>query len=649
MLNIFRQRQTLVKVVFGVVLFLVVITMVITLIPGLTGDFGDTAVAGVAAEVGGEKITEFDVQQSVQQVSTRNKVPPEMMPFYTQQILNEMIVEKASVHEAERLGLKVNESELQSQLKRDQNLFPNGNFVGLDQYEAMISERFGMSIAQFEERYRQALLLDKLRQLVTDSVTVTPADLHQAFVHDNEKVTIDYVAINPADFKKDVNASDSTLQEYFNKNKERYQVPEKRKAKVLLISKSAVREATTISEDELNKYYQSHLDTYRIPEQVTVRHILIKADPKNPAQIEAAKKKAEDLLKQLKAGADFGELAKKNSEDAGTAPTGGLLVNIGRKQMVPEFEQAAFSLAPNQLSGLVQTMYGIHIIKGVAHEQPHLQTLDQAKAAILPVLKEEKVNKIAADTTDAAAQELSKTPGDIQAIASKYHAQVLEPPPFGINENLQNIGTTPGFMQEVFGMEKNQVGSPVQVTDGYAVPVLLDILPPHQAQFEEVKETVKNDYTDEQSKAKAQDKAQTLAKTLDGQGKDKDIKKAAKEAGLTVKTSPAVNREGVIPSLGNVRDLDAKIFTLPVGGVGGPLATQGLQVVYEVAAHEAPNEQDFAAKKKDIEQKVLAAKRQTAFEIFQDNLKKKYQASGDLKLHQDVIARLTSPNAPRPQ
>src|ERR1035437_2031741 len=121
MLNVFRKKQTLVKIVLGFVLFLVCITMVITLIPGMTGDTGDTAANPVVAEVAGDKITAYEVQQSLQQVSQRNKLPSEMMPFYSSQILNEVILEKASLQEASRLGLKVAESELLQQLRQTPN------------------------------------------------------------------------------------------------------------------------------------------------------------------------------------------------------------------------------------------------------------------------------------------------------------------------------------------------------------------------------------------------------------------------------------------------------------------------------------------------------------------------------------------------
>src|SRR5579884_3071238 len=242
MLNLFREKKTQ-QIVLGAILFLVCAAMVITLIPGLGGDEGDTINNPSVAEVAGERITEFDVQQSLQQVSQRNKIPSEMMPFYTSQILNEMILEKASLKEANRLGLQVDESELIAQLHQDPNLFPNGNFVGQEQYENMISDRFGMTVAQFEQRYRDALLLQKLRDLVTDSVNVSPAEVHAAFIQENEKIVLDYVALPPSDFKKDVQVTDAALEQYYKTNKARYQVPEKRAAQIILISKAKVREA----------------------------------------------------------------------------------------------------------------------------------------------------------------------------------------------------------------------------------------------------------------------------------------------------------------------------------------------------------------------------------------------------------------------
>ncbi len=648
MLNIFRQRQTLVKAVFGVILFLVVVSMAITLIPGLGGDIGDQTNNPVLAEVAGDKVTEFEVQQSLQQVSQRNKIPPEMMPFYTNQILNEIVLEKASMNEATRLGLTVDESELREQLKRDPNLFPNGGFVGLDQYENIISEKAGMSVAQFEERYRQAMLLEKLREFITDSIVVSPEEVRKTFLAEGEKIVVDYVALNPDDYKKEITPSDSALEDYFKTNKDRYRVPDKRSAKILFLDSIKAKAGVTITDADRKKYYQDHLDSYRVPERVSVQHILFKADPKNPAELEQARKKAEDALKKLKAGGDFTAMAKQLSDDKGSAPLGGFLINVVRKQTVPEFEKVAFSLAPGAMSDLVSTQFGIHIIKSISHEQAHLQTLEEVRAAIIdPLLQQEKGNKIVADTADKASRELAKDPLQIEAIAAKYQAEVLAPPPFTQNENIPRVGASGNFMQEVFGLEKNHAGPAMEVPGGYAVPVLLDILPAHPAALSEVKDQVKIEYINEQSRAKATSKAMDLAKALEQQ-ETKDIKKASKSLGLTVKTSPPLTRDGTIPSVGPVKDLSPKIASMPPGAVDGPANLQGFQVVFEIVSREPPNDAEFAVKKAEVQARLLNEKRRLAFDVFQDSLKKKMISSGDLKFHQDAIAKLTAATNPKP-
>lgn len=649
MLNVFRRKQTLVRWVLGVILFLVCLSMVITLIPGLTGDLGDNANNPVVAEVAGEKITQADVQQGVQEVSARNKIPPELMPYYTTQILNQMILQKVSLHEASRLGLKVDELEMQAALRQDQALFPNGGFVGQEQYEDMVSQRFGITVAQFEEHLRQELLLQKIRQLVTDSLAVPPEEVHRTYQRENEKMSLDYVAVNPAELQKEITAAEGDLERYLKENKDRYQVPDKRLAKILFFDQVKFRHQVPVSEAEVKKYYQDHLDTYRQPERVTVRHILLKADPKDPAQLAAAKAKAQDLLKKLKGGADFILLARENSDDKATAEVGGIIANVTRHQMVPEFEKAAFSLAPGALSEPVQTQYGIHIIKLITHDAAGVQPLSEVKQLIQLTLSKDAVNKLVADSTEQASQALARSPADIEAIAPKYHAEVLAPPPLSLTDNVPRIASASGVLQEIFSLEKNHAGAPIQIAEGYAIPVLLDVFPGHPAELQEVKEQVKKGYTEEQARAKAVAKAKELVKVLEGQTGPKDIKKAAKSLGMTVKTSPSLTRDGNIPSVGVLKDLlDPKALAQPVGATGGPVRSQDLQVVYQIASREPANEQEFPAKKAQLEERLLNEKRQVAFEVFQDNLRKKLASAGDLKMHSDVIGKLTSPASSRP-
>ncbi len=165
-----------------------------------------------------------------------------------------------------------------------------------------------------------------------------------------------------------------------------------------------------VTPDDLRSYYDQHRDQYRVPEQVKVSHILIKTPLPGPdgkvdeKGVAEAQRRAEDLLKQLKSGAKLEDLAKKYSEDPGSAKQGGSLGWIGKGQTVPEFEKVAFSLPKGQISDLVKSSYGFHIIRVDDKQDAHMKTLDDVKAEIEPILKHQKGQQIAQKKADALAK-----------------------------------------------------------------------------------------------------------------------------------------------------------------------------------------------------------------------------------------------------
>ncbi|HWP85492.1 MAG TPA: SurA N-terminal domain-containing protein, partial [Terriglobia bacterium] len=342
MLNFFRRSALMVKIFFVVLLALMSLSLVITLIPGMTGITTDASGIEVVAEVGGEPITSWQVQQGVLQMGRNNQVPSEMLWLYTDQVLDQMIMEKAVVLEAERMGLRVTEDDLRRRLRMIQELFPGGKFVGQQQYEDMVLSRFGTSVEEFETRFRNGLLRERLRQVVTDSIGVSPEEIHAAFVRDNEKLVLQYVFLEPAAFRSAVAATDAALQEYYQSNASRYQLPEQRRAKILLIESQKVRDSVSVTDAEMQKYYQDHIENYRVPERVAVRHILFRATDKEPEKLAQARQKAADVMQRLKAGRTFEQLAAEFSEDTANAMQGGDLGWIVRGQTVPNFENVAF-------------------------------------------------------------------------------------------------------------------------------------------------------------------------------------------------------------------------------------------------------------------------------------------------------------------
>ncbi|MBI2819615.1 MAG: peptidyl-prolyl cis-trans isomerase, partial [Acidobacteria bacterium] len=576
-----------------------------------------------------------------QQMGRTNQVPAEMLWLYTEQVLDQMVLEKASVLEAERLGLRVAPEDMLMRLRLIPELFPGGKFVGQEEYDAMVQSRFGTSVAAFETRFRNSLLMEKLRQVVTDSITVSPREVRDAFHKENEKLVLHYVFFEPSAYEKQVTATDAALQEYYQNNSARYQLPEQRRARILLFDKEKVRESVSVTDAEKQKYYQDHLDNYRVTERVSVKHILLRAREQEPEKLEEARKEAADLLKKLKAGANFEELAKANSDDTASAVKGGDLGWIVRGQTVLNFEKAAFSLEPGTLSEPIQTEYGIHILKVSEHEQARVKPLEEVQTEIENLLLDEKVQNLISTSAEQAAADWRRDPQKLDAVADRYHGTVLTPAAFSRSGIIEGLPGSQAVSEDVFLLETNQIGRPVPTPSGYAIPLLEEIIPPRTPDLAEVKEQVRTDYVDEQSRQKAQAEALDLVQALERQDK-RDLVRQARAMKLTPETTEPLTRSGAIPSVGAVKDLGPRLETIQPGEIAGPVPIGDGQIVFQLESREPPKDEDFAAQQELIRQRLLSQKQTMAFVSFQNNLKMRMTESGDVQIHAAVLERLNS-------
>src|SRR6266705_2255105 len=321
------------------------------------------------AKVGDESVTLQDVRQQLAEIEQRNQVPKPLEALYAQQILKQLVFQKEIEYEAKRLGITVSDQERADRiLQLLPTAFNGGSFVGKDQYAAMVQQRFQLTVAAFEELIRQGLLEEKFRKLVTDGISVGPAELQDEFLYINEKVKLDYALIKPEDLEGKISPDEAEIRAAYDKNQSKYQVPERRVVRYALVDVNQIRQSVQISDDMLKQQYQANIQQYQVPNRVHVEHILFMTVGKTDAEVEEIKKKAEDVLKQVKKGGKFEDLAKKYSEDPGSKDKGGDLSWITQGQTVPEFEKTAFSLSPGQVSDLVKTQYGFHIIKVLEKE-----------------------------------------------------------------------------------------------------------------------------------------------------------------------------------------------------------------------------------------------------------------------------------------
>jgi len=633
------DKNRWIKITMTVILVLICVSMVITLIPGLMSGSIMSSSPDTVATVNGEDITLVNVQQQLAQQTRQQSIPQGMRGIYARQILDQMIFQRALDVEAQRLGLQVTDDE---ETQRIRQILPDawsGDVWLKDKYVTEVQNLTGMSVSEFETALRDQMIANKFRSIVTDGITVSPAEIAQEFRWRNEKVKIAYALIKPEDLAASIHPSDADLASYFAKNSSRYQIPEKRSARYALLDLAKLRAHTQVSDDELQAYYNSHIDEYKVQNRVHVEHILFKTVGKTDAEIAEIRQKADDVLKQAKHGANFEDLAKKYSEDDATKPKGGDLDWIVEGQTVAEFQQAAFSLPKGAISDLVKTQYGFHIIKVIDHETARTKSLDEVRATITPIILDDKVNATADNLANQMASAVRQSNRQsLDDLARKFNLDLGETPPAAITEPAGALGDSPDVHQALFQLNAGQISQPVHVDSGFVVLAVKDNIPAHQGTLAEVHDRVLADYQNAQAVTLARSKADELGKLVAG---GTALDKAAKSLGLDVKTSDSFSRTGSIPDVGTGKQV-SDAFTMGVGQVSKPVQSGSNWLVYSVVSHELPNPDDIVKQSPDIQQTLLQTKQDAAFDAFRTALEDRLRSEGKLNINADVLKRLTT-------
>jgi peptidyl-prolyl cis-trans isomerase D len=643
------------KIVLGGLLVIICAAMVIVLVPGgILGDaFGFQSNLGqnVLAKVGSQEISVTEVQQQARNMGRQQfprGLPQALMPFLIQRAAQNLITQKAMLVEAQRVGLGVSNAELQDELQHGPmgpELFPNGNFIGEQAYEDFVSQ-FNMSVPQFEQAMKEQLLRQKLMDMVTGSVTASPEELEQQFTKDNTKVKFEYAVLTVDQLKKGIHPSEAELKAFYDKNKQTYvnSIPEKRKVSYIFIDSGKLAGQVQVTPDDLQRYYNDHQDEYRVPEQVQVRHILIKTPPPgpdgkvDPKAVEAAKQKAEDILKQLHAGADFAKLAEKDSQDTASAKNGGSLGWVQRGQTVQEFEKAAFSLPKGSTSGIVQTSYGFHIIHVDDKQEAHLKPLSEVAAQITPLIAQDKAAQAAQNLADRV-QSAARSEG-MEKAAAQNSLQVTTTDFVSRNDALPGLGQSPEFMDAIFSASANQPPDMTNLRQGYVVYRVTAVKPPQTPSFEQVRSRVESEFVNQQATAMLAQKTQELS---DRARAMHDLKKAAKEAGATLKSSELVTRKDQVPDVGAMSGQAGVVFTMKPGEITGPIDNGTSGAVLSLLDREEPSPADFQKAKDQVREQVVQQKRDQLLELFVSNLREQMEKNGKIQINQQVLKQLTTP------
>ncbi|HWF10014.1 MAG TPA: peptidyl-prolyl cis-trans isomerase [Bryobacteraceae bacterium] len=635
MFDLFRSRDKAVRITLSVLLGLVGLSMVTYLIPTTGNDTGNPADRTVVATIGKQDLTSQEVSKQIQLLTRNRQIPPELLSIYVSQTVQQMISDRAMAYEAARLGIRVSSDETDNAIM--DSLPPEATKGGKvdSAMMAAVLQQQGLSMADLKDDTARQILISRLHQIVTEGVVVSPREIADEFHRKNDKVRLDYALIAPAKFQAEAEPSEAEIKAYYDAHKSSFQTPEKHSLAVVLIdpAKIAIQQ---VSDAVLQKEYNANIDKYKTAERVQARHILIKSDASNDA---AKKAKAEGLLKQIQAGADFAKLAKENSDDPGSAAMGGELGFIVKGQTVPEFEKAAFSLQPGQTSGLVKTTYGYHIIQVEKHEQAHTQPFEEVRPQLFQEYVQRTQQAQLEQLADKAVAEMRKDPAHPEKAAEAVGGTVIRAENIQAGDPIPGIGVSKEITDAAAPLRKGEVAAGPVVLPGNKVAIVsvTDYQAAHPASLDEVRTDVRNKASQDKLQEIVSKKAAELAAKAQANGGD--LAKAAKEMGIELKTSPDVNRQAAIEGIGSASSLpDA--FTKPVGAVFGPVAVPGGRVVAKIVAKTPADLAELPAQSSTIRDELRQAKTRDRNTMFEDGLKKRLQDDGKLKIHQDVIARL---------
>ncbi len=646
MIRFLQQDTRLAKAIYVVIIAAASVGMVVYLIPGLMsgGAAAPDTYAVVYPHWYSRYLSSGDVvslqrvrqvaRQQVMQRSPQYADNPMIMNFFTQQVGQQLVQQQIMLTEAERLGITATDQDVSTYLHNGptgETLFPNGKFIGQEQYTALVNNRLNMSVADFEENIKKQIILQRLQAMITAPVSVSDKEVRENYRKENIKIKFDYAVISSDDLRKTINPSDTELQAFFQKNAGRYAnaVPEQRTITYFAFTPNQIPGGIPQpSQQEIQAYYNQHQSDYQVPEQARSRHILVKVAPNADAKTDAAAKaKAEDIANQLRKGASWTDIAKKDSDDPGSKDSGGELGFAQHGRMVPEFDNAIFNQKIGDIQ-VVKSQFGYHVVQVEERQAAHSQSLAEVADTIKATLSRQLISQ----AEENYARQLSDEAGKkgLQATAAAHHLEVVTAPPVGANGVISALPDGSQIVSKAFQAKQGAAPQYAQTGEGFAIFQVTGISPAHAPTFADWKSHVLDDFRDQQLPGLLTQKT----KELDDKAKaSNDLAKAAKEVGASVKTSDLVGQNGQVPEVGQVGQVAPQLFDLTVGAISGPINTGRTGVVAKLLQKQEPSADEIQKNFDQTRDQMLEQRRGEAFELFASNIANNYKKHNQIRFN----------------
>ena len=568
---------------------------------------GGTSTAGgddraYALRVNGDTVTYRDydralyfAEQNYRQMYG-GQMTPEMLAGLgiQKQVIDALIDQKLLQQEAARLNLDATPQEIRERILEIPTLNPDGKFVGPELYKRYVTGSLGFSSeAEFEEQLAAEITQQKIESALASSIMVSPKAAEAEYRRMIENSRIRYVLYPASREAASVTITPAEVEAYYRANQAKYAHGEQRSVKYLLADYNRLRSQIVPDDAMLRQRYESNKEQYKTAESARILHILIKVDPTASAEVDAAaRNRAQSLVAQLRAGADFGELARANSADPSSASLGGDMGFVERGQTVPPFDNAAFSIPLNTISEPIRSeQFGYHIIKVLERRPPGYRTYDEVKPQLAVQAAEDQSRSIAKEEMARIAavikQKKPNTPDEFAALANDKVTS-NDTQWFAKNEMIPGLGYNAPLSNWAFTAKAGDVGTVMATQRGIVIPYLANVRPAGVTPLADIRARVENDAKLDKGRELAKAK---LAAALPGAA---SIDGVALKLGLTA-SDTSVSRQGNVAGMsGDTSALVNAAMSAPVGQLQGPIIIGDGAVAFQVVDQKRVTPQEIA-------------------------------------------------------
>jgi len=545
--------------------------------------------------------------------------------------LDALILNRLVILEAEKMNLMVSDQELaesifkQPQFQKD-NKFSNSLYNNYLRFSRI-------SARDFEDNQRKNLLREKLEGIIKASTQISESEIQEAYKNENEKIKFKYIGFSKDYFKPAGRPSDEETQKYFESHKSQFEVPEQIQVQYVKLTPKMVEETIAIYEEDIKDYYDTNQAKFFIKKQYKASHILIKNDTPLPfgedlsdeeiekllnEADEKTKIKTDEILKQIKEGADFGEMAKKYSADTASGNNGGSLGQFSRGMMVPEFEAALDQLKAGELGGPVKTMFGFHIIRLEEVKEEHLKPLTEVQEEIKKILKDDKAQKrirrIAKKIRKAAGVGNNLTQASLEYKAETKTTEFISRKV----HNVPEIGNIPEFFNTAFSLAGEQLSDPVNTPEASYLLKIVARKDPYIPELNEVLSEVTQAVVEEKNNSATESQFKALGERLKS---DRNLEQLSKELKMDVEETPFINQSDSIPGIGNIQSIKDAVFPLKPGQTTTG-ASRGVYYLIQMVERQVADQPD-PEKSKKIYTRIKNEKARVVFQEWMENVKEK--------------------------